>query len=150
DADVILHIRDISHPETEEQAQDVIAILSELGVTEDRQDAMIEVLNKTDLLGPEALEAVQRRTERAPLKMAASGLTGAGVPELLALIEATLEAPKISVSLTLDFAQGKARAWLFEQNVVIDETQSEEGYRLEVEWTEAQAARFEALTKEEA
>ena len=53
DADLILHVRDISHPETEAQAADVMAVLEELGVDEARRDAMIEVANKIDLLDAE-------------------------------------------------------------------------------------------------
>ena len=58
DADLILHVRDIAHPETEMQAENVEAILAELGVDRDGQARMIEVWNKLDLLPPEAREAI--------------------------------------------------------------------------------------------
>ncbi|MEM9640386.1 MAG: GTPase HflX [Pseudomonadota bacterium] len=145
DADVIIHVRDIAHPETEAQAADVLTILSQLGIDDVRREGLIEVLNKTDLLDEAALDAVKRRSGRAQRKIAVSALTGNGIPDLLALIEQELEPPKIRAELTLGFAEGRARAWLFEQKVVHSEAQSDDGYRLQVEWTEKQRSHFRSL-----
>ncbi len=149
DADLILHVRDIAHPETEAQAADVGAILTELGVTDTRQDAMVEVLNKIDLLDDEALKAVTRRAGRTAPQIAVSALTGAGVPELLQLIEDTLEEPTHTDQLSLAFSDGRARAWLFDQKVVQSEAQTEDGFQISVEWTDTQQSRFEALRQKQ-
>ena len=148
DADLILHVRDISHPETEVQAEDVEKILIELGVSSGRKDAILEVLNKTDLLDGQARDAIVRRSDRANQQVPVSALSGAGVPDLLTRVEAALEDRKHKQDLTLGFEAGRARAWLFDQRVVKRETQVEDGYRLSVEWTDAQETRFALLLKE--
>lgn len=148
DADLILHVRDISHPETDVQAEDVDKILGDLGVSAGRKDAIVEVLNKTDLLDDQARDAIVRRSDRADQQVPVSALSGAGVPDLLTVVEAALEDRKHKQDLTLGFEAGRARAWLFDQRVVQRETQVEDGYRLSVEWTDAQETRFASLLKE--
>ena len=90
EADVLLHVRDVSHGETEAQAGDVAVVLRELGIDPDDTKRIIEVWNKADLLSAderERLAAASHRTgeERRPILI--SALTGEGIPELLATIE---------------------------------------------------------------
>nr|WP_246237377.1 GTPase HflX [Halovulum dunhuangense] len=145
DADLILHVRDIAHPETEEQAADVRKILAELGIGEERQDHMIEVWNKIDLLSDDDRAAMQRRSGRTAQHVALSATSGEGVDELLATIEATLSEPVTAEVVDLGFSEGRARAWLFKENVVTREAQDDDGYHLSVLWTRKQKSQFEAL-----
>ncbi len=142
-ADIIVHVRDISHPETETQAEDVEAILTDLGVTEER--AQIEVWNKLDALGPEAADATRARAEREENVFAISALTGEGIDQLLAHVAQTLEAAVTMETFLLPFAEGRKRAWLFEQDVVQDERQTEDGFEFDVRWSAIQKARYEGL-----
>ena len=142
-ADVILHVRDISHEETENQAKDVAAILSSLGVDEHRPQ--IEVWNKLDQLNDEEAEACRQRADRLDDLHAISALTGEGLDPLLADIAAKLQGVRREEVLTLAFSQGRQRAWLFKEDVVHSEDQSEEGFVLTVLWTDKQKAKFEAL-----
>jgi GTP-binding protein HflX len=142
-ADVILHVRDISHSESDHQAEDVAQILNSLGVDEDR--ALIEVWNKIDQLSPEEAEACRQRAERSDDLFAISALTGEGLPELLAQIALKLQGVRHTDVLHLEFSQGKQRAWLFKEEVVQSEEQTEEGFELTVRWTDLQKARFEKL-----
>ncbi|ETX13083.1 GTPase HflX [Roseivivax halodurans JCM 10272] len=143
EADLIVHVRDISHPNTQEQADDVHAILASLGVAEDTPH--IEVWNKIDQLAPEAREAAQTRAERVDSIYALSAWTGEGMDALLSGITRIIEGDKRRASVHLDFADGRKRAWLFERNLVEAETQTEDGYDLDVRWTAKEAAQFDKV-----
>jgi GTP-binding protein HflX len=142
-ADIILHVRDISHPETETQCDDVAAILTDLGVGADR--IQIELWNKLDLLSDEDILTVQARAARAEDVFAISAVTGEGISELLDCVAQNLIEAFLSESFVLPFTAGRKRAWLFQQDVVEVERQSEDGFEFEVKWTSIQKARFDAL-----
>jgi GTP-binding protein HflX len=143
DADLILHIRDISHDQTEEQARDVMAILQKLGVAENAP--LIEVWNKVDLLQGEAYESRVNQAARTEDLFAVSALNGEGMAALLAAIPEKLKDPRAEQVLTLTFAEGRKRAWLFEAGIVTDDQQTEDGYRMTVLWTALQQERFNRL-----
>ncbi len=142
-ADLVVHVRDISHEETEAQAQDVETILISLGVEDNRP--RLEVWNKIDLLSPEDREAALARAERDPSIFAISAVTGEGVDPLLSEIATILQGARHETILKLGFADGQKRAWLFRQDVVRSEEQTDEGFEITVLWTDKQAARFAAL-----
>jgi len=142
-ADVILHVRDISHSDTEHQAEDVEQILSSLGVDEDR--TVIEVWNKIDQLSEEEADACRQRADRNDSLYAISAITGEGLPQLLHDIGMKLQGVRVDEVLTLDFSQGKQRAWLFKQDVVQEENQTDSGFEISVRWTEKQKAQYAAL-----
>ena len=143
EADLILHVRDIAHPETEEQAADVGDILESLGVDEDVP--MFEVWNKIDLLAPPLREALEVQDARKPGIHAVSALTGEGLTGLLDAITGALDEERAEADLALPFTAGKARAWLHEEGVVLSEEQTEDGYHLRVRWSARQKAAFEGL-----
>ncbi|MDO5529520.1 MAG: GTPase HflX [Paracoccus sp. (in: a-proteobacteria)] len=147
EADLILHVRDISHPETEEQAADVAEILGGLGVEEDV--ALIEVWNKIDALGDATRAALRRTDKRTEGVQAVSALTGEGMDDLVAAIDAALgvalDEPRFRDVVTLDFADGRRRAWLHEAGVVEGEAATETGQEFTVMWTERQKAGFAAI-----
>lgn len=143
DADLIVHVRDISHPLTHEQAEDVRAILQSLGVAETA--AQIEVWNKADLVPPEDREALVIQAARSPGVHIVSALTGEGMEGLLAAVATLIREPVTEEEIEVPFAQGRARAWLYEQGIVTDERQGEAGHLLRVSWTARQKARFERL-----
>jgi len=143
DADLIVHVRDISHPQTEEQAQDVHDILSSLGVAETAP--MIEVWNKTDLLDAAALIEKTTLAERTENLFAVSALTGDGLDPLLQAVSENVKDPRTSEVISLTFAQGRERAWLFEAGVVEDDAATEAGYDMTVLWTALQKERFTRL-----
>ncbi len=142
-ADLIVHVRDISHDESQAQADDVQAILTSLGVDDERP--MLEVWNKTDLLEADEREAVLARADRDPLIFAISAVTGEGIAPLLADIATKLQGVRRETTLSLSFAEGNKRAWLFRQDVVRSEEQTEDGFEITVLWTDKQAAQFAGL-----
>ena len=142
-ADVICHVRDISHAETEEQAADVAAILASLGVEPDRHQ--IEIWNKVDVLEPEAQSALLARAARTEDVFVTSALTGQGIDAALAAIAERLQGARHHDTLVLPFSEGRKRAWLFEQDVVQEEAQTDTGFELTVFWTRRQAESFAKL-----
>ena len=142
-ADVICHVRDISHPETSEQAADVRDIMSSLGVEEDRPT--FEVWNKLDLLTSDQADAARARAARDDSIFAISAISGEGIEALLAAITMKLQGQKREAQLSLSFADGKKRAWLFEQDLVSRETQTDEGFDVTVRWTADQEAKYKKL-----
>lgn len=143
DADLIVHVRDISHAQTEEQASDVMQILTSLGVGDGAP--LIEVWNKIDLLNPDDRDAVVTKAARTDDLFAVSAVTGDGMAKLLDAISEKVKDPRTQEVLQLTFAQGRQRAWLFEQGIVLEETQNDMGYRLQVLWTALQKERFVRL-----
>lgn len=142
-ADLILHVRDISHAATEEQARDVESILASLGVAEG--SPRLEVWNKIDLLDLDRHASARIRAERDPGLYAVSAITGEGLDDLLAAISRQLEEVRHETTVHLSFSDGRRRAWLFDQDVVQSEEQTEAGFEIKVLWTSRQEARFGAL-----
>ncbi len=142
DADLILHVRDIAHPDTLEQSEDVMNILDDLGVTKESKP-FVEVWNKIDMLSGEALTNVQTVADRSPEIVATSATKGTGIDTLLRTIDAALQEPKTTEKIKLAFSEGRRRAWLYEHNLVENEHQIDIGYELQVKWTAKQAAQFE-------
>src|SRR5689334_14914164 len=115
EADVILHVRDISHEDAEAQQHDVEAVLGQLGIDPEASDNIIEVWNKIDRLDEVAREnlvniAARRPPERPCLLVSAE--TGEGVDALLQAIEDRLAAARITLDLTIDAADGAGVSWL--------------------------------------
>jgi GTPase len=143
EADLIVHVRDISHPETAEQAADVDDILASLGVKADTPQVV--VWNKLDLVDASGQAALTDQAAKSDRVFAASALTGQGMDVLLEAISRTFDEDKTDVTLDLPFADGKRRAWLHAEGVVVSEVAGNDGYTVAVRWTARQAARFGAL-----
>lgn len=143
DADLILHVRDIAHPDSAAQADDVHKILDTLGIKD--STPMLEVWNKLDLLAQDERESMRTAAARSDDVLAISALTGAGFDELQEVIAARVTPALVTETLNVPYTDGKARAWLFEQGVVEGETATDEGYALDLRWSTAQRDRFHAL-----
>jgi GTP-binding protein HflX len=143
EADLILHVRDIPHPESEQQAADVADILTSLGVK--AETPLFEVWNKLDLVDPAARAALSVQATRSETVFALSALTGEGLPRLLDAVSSAFEEEKSDRELRLGFEQGRRRAWLHEEGVVKAERQTRTGYRIAVRWTARQESRYRDL-----
>ena len=117
EADVIVHVRDAAHDESAAQKADVLKVLEELGVEPDRP--MLEVLNKIDLLEPEQRAGLLARNGRNGA-IAASALSGEGIPALLAAFESGVTRDNITLSLKLDAADGSALAFAYRHAQVLE------------------------------
>ncbi len=143
DADLIVHVRDISHAQTEEQAKNVKAILGALSVSETAP--MIEVWNKIDKMPEDERAAVEAQSARTDDLFAISAVTGDGMDDLLDSLAEHLKDPRRAETFTLSYAEGRKRAWLFEQGIVKEEVQDENGYTVSVFWTIMQKERYSRL-----
>ena len=143
DADLIVHVRDISHAQTEEQAKNVKVILGALGVSETAP--IIEVWNKIDKMPEDERAAVEVQSARTDDLFTISAVTGDGMDDLLASLAEHLKDPRRAETFTLSYAEGRKRAWLFEQGIVTEEVQDENGYTVSVFWTIMQKERYSRL-----
>ena len=152
EADLIIHVRDIAHEDSNAQRDDVIGVLKELGIDAEDQRPVIEALNKIDLLDDEdkaAIEAIARASEiekpgtiSAPLRVALSAETGEGVGALLDLVEETLTAAHDTMLMILPAADGAARAWLHQRAEIIEETAREHDLALTVRLSKKTQGQF--------
>ena len=123
EADVILHVRDASHADTEAQSHDVEEVLRALGIEIGQDERLIEVWNKIDRLDAEsrvALANLAERTDRRPVLV--SALTGEGVDTLAAAIETRLGARRVVLELTLNPADGAGVSWLHRHTEVLEKS----------------------------
>ncbi|MBV9115495.1 MAG: GTPase HflX, partial [Hyphomicrobiales bacterium] len=123
DADLIIHVRDASHPQSEAQRQDVEDVLSELGL--DRAShPVLEVANKIDLVGN---AQGGKRATAARDAIGVSALTGEGVSELLAAIEDLLFSGRDVFKLVIPGTDGRGRAWIYAHAEVLSAEQDPKG-----------------------
>ncbi len=123
EADVILHVRDASHADTEAQSHDVEEVLRALGIEIDQDERLIEVWNKIDRLDAESRVALANRAERADRKpVLVSALTGEGVDDLAAAIETRLGTRRVVLDLILNPADGAGVSWLHRHTEVLEKS----------------------------
>ena len=123
EADVILHVRDISHEDAEAQEKDVDAVLRQLGIDPSAGGRIIEVWNKIDRFVPDELANLRniaaRRSSDHPCFLV-SAVTGEGIDELLAAIETHLAATRTTLDLSIDAADGAGISWLHRNAEVLN------------------------------
>ncbi len=119
EADIILHVRDVSNPDHTTQRRDVLDVLESLGLKEIKYaDNYFEVFNKADLLSVEELLHWQEKTERHERQILISAQTGERCDELLRAIENQLSAANDIYTVTLPVTEGKIAAWLYDNGSV--------------------------------
>ncbi len=122
EADVILHVRDVAHDDSEAQAAEVEQVLQQLGIDEEtRRRKLFEVWNKIDLLDSEALERCKNEAVRKSDRVqCVSATTGEGVDALLAFIEERISATHETLEFTLTTAAGALDHWIHENSEVLE------------------------------
>lgn len=123
EADVILHVRDISHEDAEAQERDVDAVLRQLNIDPDSGSRVLEVWNKIDRFSPEERDNLANIAARRPPErpcFLVSAQTGAGLDALLAAIEDRLAETKVTLSLTIEASDGAGISWLHRNTEVLD------------------------------
>lgn len=145
EADLILHVRDMSDPDNAAQSADVMRILSDLGIDEKEREArIIEVWNKIDRLDPEAHDAMAERASGRDNIMAVSAITGEGVDALLAEIARRLSGVLTETTVAIPGDKLSLVSWVYE-NAIVDERRDQEdgSVELDVRLSEGQAAALE-------
>ncbi len=150
EADIIVHVRDIAHPETEAQKGDVVSVLTDLGLGERLESDMVEVWNKIDLLPSEIRESIENDCARAPNQVALSALDGAGIDRLFTLLDGRITAAHQVLEVDVDLSDGATLAWLYQHGQVLSRTDDEHHAHLRVGLDPASRSRFEARVRTEA
>jgi len=128
EADLILHIRDVSHDDAQAQSQDVEQVLDQLGVAAQDEGRLIEVWNKIDRLDDAARMRNRNLADRqAHRPVLVSALTGEGTDRLVVEIEERLAARRVTLDLELDAADGAGLSWLYRHTEVMRKTAREDG-----------------------
>ena len=141
-AEIIIHVRDIAHADSQAQKDDVHAVLQELGLGEAVTEEMIEAHNKIDLLSPAERGRLQNIAERETNGVLLSASTGEGCDELLSLIDARLGESRQILDLTVKLSDGAAIAWLYSHGEILERVDDDETCHLRVRLNAADAARF--------
>ncbi len=139
-ADLILHVRDISHDNTETQAMEVEKVLTNLGISE--STPVLELWNKMDLVEPEKQRGLNNIAERRLSVCSLSAVTGEGVSNLIEDIKNKVEPQKFCETLLVPFEFGKQKAWLHENGVVIKEVYTDVGFQFDVIWSARQKEKY--------
>lgn len=129
EADVILHVRDMSHEDAAAQSHDVEKVLEELGIAPSDK-RLIEVWNKIDRLDAEGRERLLNLAERqvsGRRPVTVSALSGEGLPQLLAAIEARLGESRLTFELDLDPSDGAGLSWLYRHSEVLSKDMRDDG-----------------------
>ena len=141
EADLILHVRDAAHPDTQAQRADVIAVLNGMvqdgTLADDWPRRGLEVLNKADLLGGVA------RLGARPGEIAVSALTGEGLPALRAAIDTRLSEGMVVAGYDIPVNDGAQLAWLYGHGEVIGRQDTDEAIHVTVRLSPDDRARFE-------
>jgi GTP-binding protein HflX len=143
-ADLVLHVRDMAHPESAAQRQDVLEVLEnlELGDVTD-EGRLLEFWNKLDLLAAEDRAELRGAAARHAGAVCGSALSGEGVDDLLAALDRHLSTPARIIELELDSADGERLAWLYRHGTVLDRRDADGRTHVRVALLPAEQARLE-------
>lgn len=161
-ADLILHVRDVSHPEARSQKEAVLNILADLGISS-LDERLIEVLNKIDLIPENARKNVHNYAARTTWEVehaspdlegvrleakggvvGVSALTGEGIPGLLELIDARLLTNSTIYEIALPISDGAALSWLYRHGHIVEKRDTKTKTNIKIEMSEADYGRYQS------
>ncbi|MCA3254370.1 MAG: GTPase HflX, partial [Alphaproteobacteria bacterium] len=144
EADVIVHVRDLAHPDTEAQQADVQGVLRDLGVVDSPDAApILEAWNKIDLLDAPERDALLGQAASRSDAVAISAFSGEGVDALRQRVAETLQKAARILDIDLGVEEGARIAWLYEHGHVLDREDDGVRVRMKVRLSELMRARFE-------
>lgn len=141
-ADLILHVRDIAHPDSEAQAEDVAQVLAEIGIEPGKGAPILEVWNKVDLLDAESAAATRAQAERRDDVVTVSALSGEGIDLLTRKAADWLNHGHKVHGVDLDVSDGAAIAWLHGHGEVITREERGDRVHIDVRMSDADWDRF--------
>jgi GTP-binding protein HflX len=142
EADIVVHVRDAHHPDSEAQRSDVLSVLSELGLDAPIDAGLIEVMNKVDLADPTTQASLRNQQLRNSQSVALSAITGEGCDGLLELIDRRLESAARVMRLDIPLTDGKTLAWVYDRGEVLGRRDDDEAAHLSVRLSEADISRL--------
>jgi GTPase len=142
EADIVVHVRDTNHPDSEPQRRDVLGVLAELGLGASIESGLIEVMNKIDLVDLTTRESLENHAVRNSHRVALSAITGEGCEAFLALVDRRLASEVRAVRLDIPLTDGKTLAWVYRHGEVLGRRDDGEAAHLSVRLSEADIARL--------
>jgi len=144
EADLIVHVRDISHPDSDAQSADVMGVLSDLGLAPgQRETPMLTVFNKIDALDAEQHDLVMAQAGGDAIPV--SALTGEGIDRLQAAMDVALRAGSRVHRFVLPVADGRLLAWLHSHGEVVGQASDDDDVTIDVRLSDKDRARFVAM-----
>jgi GTP-binding protein HflX len=144
EADLIVHVRDIAHADSEAQKTDVVNVLKDLGLGDDIEAQLLEARNKFDLLDFEAQSVAANQAMRDDAVVNIAAVSGQGCDDLLGLIDQRLAKAREVVELSLPPSDGATMAWLYANGEVLERRDEDDAVHLRVGLDSADAARLRA------
>lgn len=145
EADIIVHVRDIANPNTNEQKKDVLDVLANLGLKEiEQQDKYIEVFNKMDLLSPQEHAKICQLCERRLNVVPTSALTGEGTEQFLQLVENKLSSAHLQTEIKIPAGDGRLIAWVYANSEVLNSKIKGETVTLNIKIDSVNLAKLDA------
>src|SRR5260221_571627 len=144
EADLIIHVRDLHHPDTEAQRGDVHTVLADLGLGDAAEHGMVEALNKIDLIEPERRAMLQNQAQRNRDVVPISAVTGEGCDGLMDVLDHRLDGDRHLVHLDVPVSDGAAIAWLYQHGEVVSRKDDEQAAHVAVRLSEADLGRFKS------
>jgi GTPase len=144
EADLIIHVRDVHHPDSEAQRGDVHTVLADLGLGEAVEHGMVEALNKIDLIEPERRAMLQNQAQRNRDVVPISAVTGEGCDRLMDVLDHRVDGDRHLVHLEVPVSDGAAIAWLYQHGEVVSRKDDEQAAHVAVRLSEADLGRFKS------
>jgi GTP-binding protein HflX len=145
EADLLVHVRDMSHPDHEAQREDVDDVLSSLGLAEEGAPPRLEAWNKVDVMTRDSREALLAEAQRREDAIPISALTGEGLDRLRERMSAKLRSGEEVHDIQMPASAGSKIAWLHARGEVLDQRIEDDQVRLSVRLSPDNWARFQAL-----
>ena len=143
EADIVVHVRDAHHPDSEAQRDDVLNVLADLGLDQPVEDGMIEAMNKIDLLDSTTRIGLAQHQKLRNLQSAAlSAATGEGCDGLIEMIDRRLESGSRIVRLDVPLTDGKTLAWIYQRGEVLGRRDDNEAAHISARLLEQDIARL--------
>jgi len=143
EADIVAHVRDAAHGESDAQKADVLKVLAELGIDPEGDRPILELLNKIDLVDPAIRKGMLAQNRRSDGPIAISALSGDGIPDLLARLEEILGQGQVTLELKLDQSDGAGLAWAYAHGRVLKRSDGKNGLRISVAVDPAEVEKFQ-------
>lgn len=148
EANIILHVRDISTADSDAQRDDVTAVLESLDISPDVP--VLEALNKVDLLPGEERERLVNQAERDDSRLVISAMAGTGTEQLLHVIDTLLSQEDEVLELTVPYSNGRQIAWLHQHAHVLERTEADDGIKFKLLIPSDMLGRYKQLFEDAA
>ncbi|WP_169569145.1 GTPase HflX [Sneathiella limimaris] len=145
EADLVVHVRDITHPDTEAQKQDVFQVLEHLGINIDDKTRYLEILNKVDLLEDEHRLVIENDAKRHDEVLTMSAITGEGVDSFLEKVEALITHNQRILKVAVPHNDGASLSWIYRHGTVVGRSEDDDEVLLEVKFTPENLGRLEKM-----